>query len=77
MYKAGTSEMVMPEQGSHGAFNWTKQWYPIASEVDLDPSKPHALMLLGAFLCRKLSLSLLGAACFLVEDMCSQWGTTI
>ncbi|CAL8469852.1 g9394 [Coccomyxa elongata] len=28
-------------------FNWTKQWYPIASEMDLDPSKPHSLMLLG------------------------------
>ena len=30
-----------------GTFNWTKQWYPLASEIDLDPSKPHSLMLLG------------------------------
>ena len=23
------------------------QWYPIASEMDLDPSRPHQMMLLG------------------------------
>ena len=34
------------QQQAH--FNWTKQWYPIASDIDLDPSKPHAMMLLGA-----------------------------
>lgn len=28
-------------------FSWTKQWYPIAAVQDLDPTRPHAEMLLG------------------------------
>lgn len=27
--------------------NWTKQWYPVHSTMDLDPAKPHAVNLLG------------------------------
>lgn len=30
-----------------GTFQWTKQWYPIAVVDFLDPSRPHALQLLG------------------------------
>ena len=40
--------MTVLVQEQQGTYNWTKQWYPIASEMDLDPTKPHALMLLGA-----------------------------
>lgn len=28
-------------------FSWTKQWYPMAAVKDLDPTRPHAEMLLG------------------------------
>lgn len=28
-------------------YSWTKQWYPLAAVKDLDPSRPHAEMLLG------------------------------
>lgn len=30
-------------------FSWTKQWYPLAAVKDLEPSRPHAEMLLGEF----------------------------
>ena len=28
-------------------FQWTKQWYPVAVVDFLDPSRPHAMQLLG------------------------------
>jgi phenylpropionate dioxygenase-like ring-hydroxylating dioxygenase large terminal subunit len=28
-------------------FNWYKQWYPVRLVKELDPSAPHAVMLLG------------------------------
>lgn len=28
-------------------FEWTKQWYPVAVVDYLDPSRPHAIQLLG------------------------------
>ncbi len=30
-----------------GKFDWERQWYPMAFVVDLDPSRPHAIQLLG------------------------------
>ncbi len=30
-----------------GIFQWTKQWYPVAVVDFLDPSRPHAMQLLG------------------------------
>lgn len=39
------------DQEDSGTFNWTKQWYPVASDIDMDPTKPHAIMLLGARSC--------------------------
>jgi phenylpropionate dioxygenase-like ring-hydroxylating dioxygenase large terminal subunit len=30
-----------------GFFQWTKQWYPVAAVEFLDPSRPHAMQLLG------------------------------
>ena len=41
------SKSLWNDQEHTGTFNWTKQWYPIASEIDMDPAKPHSLMLLG------------------------------
>ncbi|KAK9828711.1 hypothetical protein WJX72_001664 [[Myrmecia] bisecta] len=34
-------------QSSSSTFSWTQQWYPLAVVADLDPSRPHAMMLLG------------------------------
>ena len=28
-------------------FDWLKQWYPLAIEADLDPTQPHAELLMG------------------------------
>jgi phenylpropionate dioxygenase-like ring-hydroxylating dioxygenase large terminal subunit len=34
-------------QAQEGIFQWTKQWYPVAVVEFLDPSRPHAMQLLG------------------------------
>jgi phenylpropionate dioxygenase-like ring-hydroxylating dioxygenase large terminal subunit len=34
-------------QEEEGIFQWTKQWYPVAVVDFLDPSRPHAMQLLG------------------------------
>lgn len=28
-------------------FDWAHQWYPVASPEDMDPSRPHAISILG------------------------------
>ncbi|GAB1539580.1 hypothetical protein NUACC21_22470 [Scytonema sp. NUACC21] len=41
-------DVVEPfEQQEEGIFQWTKQWYPVAVVNFLDPSRPHAMQLLG------------------------------
>ena len=35
------------KQGEELTFQWTKQWYPVAVVEFLDPSRPHAMQLLG------------------------------
>lgn len=34
-------------QAQEGIFQWTKQWYAVAVVEFLDPSRPHAMQLLG------------------------------
>ena len=34
-------------QNKEEVFQWTKQWYPVAVVDFLDPSRPHAIQLLG------------------------------
>ena len=34
-------------QDTESTFQWTKQWYPVAVAAFLDPSRPHAIQLLG------------------------------
>jgi hypothetical protein len=33
--------------GTPAQFNWYKQWYPVRVVQELDPTVPHAVMLLG------------------------------
>ena len=40
------ADQVMTDKASD-TFQWTQQWYPIAVVETLDPSRPHALMVLG------------------------------
>jgi phenylpropionate dioxygenase-like ring-hydroxylating dioxygenase large terminal subunit len=35
------------KEEEQGTFQWTKQWYPVAVVDFLDPSRPHAMQLLG------------------------------
>jgi len=35
------------KEEEEGIFQWTKQWYPVAVVDFLDPSRPHAMQLLG------------------------------
>jgi phenylpropionate dioxygenase-like ring-hydroxylating dioxygenase large terminal subunit len=35
------------DQHKEEVFQWTKQWYPVAVVDFLDPSRPHAIQLLG------------------------------
>ena len=47
------AEQAHPAEGETKPFSWTKQWYPIAAVKDLDPTRPHAEMLLGEYQCTK------------------------
>lgn len=35
------------QEPHEAVFNWQKAWYPMMGIKDLDPSIPHAIMLLG------------------------------
>ena len=41
---------ALPSGSDGAAFDWLKQWYPLAVAEDLDPDRPHAEQLLGALL---------------------------
>ena len=34
-------------QDTSQTFDWAHQWYPIGSAEDMDPSRPHAISILG------------------------------
>jgi hypothetical protein len=43
-----TKLCAQQEQGAKpDAFDWVRQWYPLAFVEDLDPGRPHAVELLG------------------------------
>jgi len=48
MYAQVLEEGQNGELSMGGAqFDWVKQWYPLAVADDLDPTRPHAQLLLG------------------------------
>ncbi|MDF5725071.1 MAG: Rieske 2Fe-2S domain-containing protein [Rhizonema sp. PD37] len=46
-FPAGAKPIGELKQGEELTFQWTKQWYPVAVVEFLDPSRPHAMQLLG------------------------------
>ena len=40
-------QLQVKPDAEDGAYDWAKQWYPLAFVEDLDPKVPHAMELLG------------------------------